>query len=126
MENSVYDQFLRFVRAAVFGGGAGVFYGLLGLLRAWGNAVLTGVSDCLFWLLAGSAAFLFILAHCNGRAEGYVLIAMALGAIVTAKVTGRLLAWPVRQLEKRGRTARKRRKIRTAQKIMQKNRKNFV
>ena len=121
MENSVLGQLSAFACALCWGGCVGAIYELFGLLRVFGCRMLTALADLLFWLLAALATFLFLLRQNGGAAEGYLLTAIAGGAILmhlfSAKLTARSAKWTRERILRR----RRRRKVRSARKKRQKN-----
>ena len=126
MENSVLDQLTKFACALVWGGGVGLLYELLGLLRVPGRRIVTALADLLFWTITAVATFLFLLARNSGAADGYLLAAITGGAILEHRTLGNLVDRPLRCWRERVLRARRRRKVRAARKKRQKKQKNFV
>ncbi len=125
MENDVLDQLTKFICALVWGGCVGLLYELLGLLRAFGRG-MTALADMLFWVLTAVATFLFLVARNSGAADGYLLTAIAGGAVFVHLILGKPAGYLTGFLRERIFRSRRRRKVRAGRKKRQKNQKNFV
>ena len=83
MEISVAEQAVTFVEAFMLGGGAGVLYDLMRLVRKHIKISALGhVLDFLFWAVVTAALLAFSATATGGVVQIYVLIAAFGGAIV--------------------------------------------
>lgn len=125
MENGVLDQLTKFACAIVWGGCVGLLYELLGLLRMLGRG-MTALADLLFWVLAATSTFLFLIACNSGAADGYLLAAITGGAVLVHLTLGTPVGRLGKSIRERSLRRRRRREVRTDRKNRQKNQKNFV
>ena len=125
MENNVLDQLTKFACALMWGGGVGLLYELLGLLRVLGRSA-TALTDVFFWTVTAATTFLFLIACNRGAADGYLLAAIAVGAVLVHLTLKNPLGCLTRRLQERVLRRRRRRKVRADRKKRQKNQKNFI
>ncbi len=84
MTNPVNTQLWLFFASLVFGGGIGVFYVLLGLLRRKRKHVPNALADTVFWAVSSPAIFVFFMRVNGGDVRGYMLVSMLFGACAVA------------------------------------------
>ena len=80
MENSWVLQCAAFLRSVCWGMALGAVYTVFGVFRLGRRTWLMAIGDGLFWLLAGTGTFLFLLALNGGILRGYLFAGMAAGA----------------------------------------------
>lgn len=73
-----------FLRACLLGAALGAFFDFFRILRRsfGGGAIVIGLQDLFYWLVAGYATFSFLLRYCDGRLRWFVFCGELLGWVL--------------------------------------------
>ena len=84
MENAVSVQTLEFLRSALLGIAAGVFYDILRVVRSYTSEKrwVIGIFDAVFWLTASLSLFGFVLTCSGGHMRWYILVGVFCGGVI--------------------------------------------